>query len=477
MKIKKFEAPSMKEALEKIKEEMGPDAFILSTKQISKKGPLGFGDRKFLQITAAVEVDEEKPKAEVGSGIDIRQPEERNDLKRLPSPEKKHQPPPGIPTYNMQGKQSLFGDITKELVNAQAGKDPFTLGFETVFEEAHKQPVKKKASRKGEDDGQKPLRTELSELREMVASLSGQTTDLSPIQEEFRELKGLLYNVIKNQSPIFGKSLTPTLITFYQQLKDCGVDERLAAKLIRLVDSKLPDAEKDNRNKVSGFLYELLRQSIEVSGPQTKAKRPRVVALVGPTGVGKTTTLSKLAAYTALQEQSGVAFITLDTYRIAAVDQLKTYAKIMEIPVQVALNKNELKQAIQFHQDKALILVDTAGHSHRDQAGMAALQEFLNDSGQIEVHLVMSATTKGSDLTDIASRFEMLKPDYLLFTKLDETTAYGELFNQIVKSKKPVSYVTTGQNVPEDFEFATREMLAGLILGYGLDRYKGGNDT
>jgi flagellar biosynthesis protein FlhF len=204
------------------------------------------------------------------------------------------------------------------------------------------------------------------------------------------------------------------------------------------------------------------------------AGESRVIALVGPTGVGKTTTIAKLAAFGALQAKAGVALITLDTYRIAAVEQLKTYAKIMEIPLHVALNVNELRQAIQFHQDKGLILIDSAGHGQHDEQGMENLRDMLGGQNDIETHLVLSATTKSSDLTDIVARFEALSPKYLVFTKLDETSSYGSLFNQIVRTKKPVSFLTMGQNVPEDFEFATKDLLAGLFLGKSLNHRREG---
>ena len=288
-------------------------------------------------------------------------------------------------------------------------------------------------------------------------------------------MKGLLYSVIRNQSPIAGIKLSPAMITIYQWMKDTGVDENIAAKMIKMAHERMKDEHKDNVKRVKAYLKTLFAGLVDVARPELVSEgRPRVVALVGPTGVGKTTTVAKLAAYAHLQAGAEVVLITLDTYRIAAVEQLKTYAKIMEIPVQVALNTNELRQAIQFHQDKSLVLIDTAGHSQRDEIGMANLRNFFADQSDIEVHLVLSATTKSADLADIINRFNPLNPEYLIFTKLDETSAYGSLFTQIVKTKKPVSFVTTGQNVPEDFEFASRPLLAGLFAGQGLEAARGG---
>lgn len=463
MKMKKFEAASMKEALEKIKEEMGPDAFILSTRQINKKGPLGFGDRKFLQVTAAIEEEDlanvkaqkaataaaAPAAAEAGAGIDIRQ-EGESSFSALVGDDDP------ITTYTPTGK------------TAQAPK--FTDGFEAVFAEARgEMDAPKKRRKRGEsNEGGRPLRKELDELKDMVAN---QNVDLSPLQRELGELKNMLYNVIRSQTPIFGKSMTPTLLNHYQKLKDSGMDEGVAAKLISVMDDKLNAKDKDNPKKVVAYLRALIRKSIDTRKVGMGSK---IQALVGPTGVGKTTTLAKLAANAALREGMKVALITLDTFRIAAVEQLKTYAKIIELPVQVALNINELRQAIQFHQDADLILIDTPGHSHKDRAGMETLQTFLADQKDIDVHLVLSATTKSTDLNDIVDKFQPLSPNYLIFSKLDETSAYGPLFNQVVKTRMPVSFLTTGQNVPEDYEPASAETLADLLIGKNLELLKGG---
>ena len=503
MKIKKFEAPSMKEALEKIKEEMGPDAFILNTKQIAKKGPLGFGDRKFLQVTAAIEEDglgasnlsqmaetlkagpekanqttdrAGKPTATVTrakAAAPKSGPANRSGLSSTALDNDILDP---VPTYNARGKTASPKATPSPL--GFGSSSSFTEGFEAVFAEARTIPPVNlnEPTPKAPKEGNRPLREELSELKDMVQDLGSHSPDLSPLQKDLGELKGLLYNVIRNQSPVYGRSLSPALLHVMQRLKDSGFDETIAEKMIQIADEKLASSDKDDPQKVYRYMQTLIRQSVEAAKPmRLGGDHPKIIAFVGPTGVGKTTTLAKLAAYTALQIHAKVVLITLDTYRIAAVEQLTKYAKIMEIPVQVALNLNELRQAIQFHQDKSLILIDTAGHSPKDQVSMDNLGEFLQDQHDIEVHLVLSATTKAADLKDIVARFEHLNPQFLTFTKIDETSTYGALFTQLVKTKKPVSYVTTGQSVPEDFEFATKALLADLFIGKSLEQIKEGN--
>ncbi|CAM2009358.1 flagellar biosynthesis protein FlhF [Acanthopleuribacter pedis] len=498
MKIKKFEAPSMKEALEKIKEEMGPDAFILGTKSIKKKGPLGFGDRNFLQVTAAVDVSDPNSLASAaaaanaaapapggnapgGGRIDIRQGSE-SAFGKDKSPASENSPLsegladaafPKIPTYTAGGTTVLPDDLSLGADSPPAS--PFSQGFEAIYGDALRKAKASESGQKSREgkDG-RSLREEVAEVREMLAGLSEKETDLTPLHREMQDLKGLLYSVIRNQSPIAGLKLSPAMITQYQRMKDSGVEDNIAAKLIKMAHDKMKPDHRDNSKRIQAFLRSLFAGLIDVADPKlVDPARPRVMALVGPTGVGKTTTLAKLAAYAHLQAGSEVVLITLDTYRIAAVEQLKTYAKIMEIPVQVALNSSELRHAIQFHQDKALILIDTAGHSQRDEIGMDNLMQFFGNQEDIEVHLVLSATTKSADLNDIVTRFAPLQPDYLLFTKLDETSQYGSLFTQMIKASRPVSFVTTGQNVPEDFEFAGKDLLASLFSGYTLAQAKG----
>jgi flagellar biosynthesis protein FlhF len=461
---------------------MGPDAFILSRKEIQKKGPLGFGNLKFWQVTAAIEEEDLptprlKEKQPEPTRIDIR--EDSQPILPKPRAPKAEDVLPKAPTYTPSGKpQETSQKLLEELDAANRETPRFTRGFEAVFAEA-RQPlpaVKQETRSETRERENRGLRQDLDELKDMVKGIGDRKpSDISPLQKELKELKGLLYNVIRNQTPIFGKSLTTAFISYYQRLKDSGIDENVVAKLIQIADERMERDDKEDPEKVRRYLRNLIAQSVEVGGTELKtASKTRVVALVGPTGVGKTTTLAKLAAYSAIQDRSGVAFITLDTYRIAAVEQLKTYAKIMELPVHPALNIEDMRQAIQFHQDKALILIDTAGHSPHDETRMSKLKELLEAQEDIEVHLVLSATTKPADLNDAVNKFKPLDPKYLLFSKMDETSSFGPLFTQIVKTQKPVSYVTTGQNVPEDFEFASREMLADLFIGKRLNKVLGG---
>ncbi len=190
----------------------------------------------------------------------------------------------------------------------------------------------------------------------------------------------------------------------------------------------------------------------------------KVVALVGPTGVGKTTTVAKLAANFALREKYRVALITADTYRIAAVEQLRTYADLIGIPIEVIYTPQELRNALRRHQDKQLVLIDTAGRCPSNQPQIAELESLMAVDSSIEKQLVLSATTKFTECLDAVQRFQPSNPQKYLFTKLDEACNLGTIFSLMFHEPKPLSYITTGQNVPDDIEFAEPERLTTLML-------------
>lgn len=189
---------------------------------------------------------------------------------------------------------------------------------------------------------------------------------------------------------------------------------------------------------------------------------PTVVALVGPTGVGKTTTIAKLAAHFVLFDRAKVALITIDTYRIAAVEQLKTYAEIINLPIFVVYTPDDYQRAIEGLSDYDLILVDTAGRSQKNHGQIQELQGFLERRPPDEVHLVISATTKSTDMKDITERFKDVGFNRIIFSKLDETNDVSSLLALAGKTYVPLSYITTGQNVPDDIEVVTAERLSRL---------------
>jgi flagellar biosynthesis protein FlhF len=223
--------------------------------------------------------------------------------------------------------------------------------------------------------------------------------------------------------------------------------------------NKNPEAAKK-------ILHDRLADYIRPAGgikiPSAGCKK---VALVGPTGVGKTTTLAKLAAKFTLEEDIDAAFVTSDTYRIAAVEQLKTYATILNIPLDVVYSAGEMKKCLNRHQDKKLVLIDTAGRSQYNEEQLDELRCLLEADDTIEAHLVLSTVTTYQDMAEIVGRFASCFSDNIIFTKIDETRNIGNIFNIMQQfSKLKISYVTNGQNVPDDIHPAEPEYLTNMLL-------------
>ncbi len=210
------------------------------------------------------------------------------------------------------------------------------------------------------------------------------------------------------------------------------------------------------------LLRSKLMESVGVTGPYQE--QSKIWAFIGPTGVGKTTTLVKLAAHLRLRMQKKITLLTIDTFRIGAQEQLQTYARILGVPMEVAFSREELGEAIQRNWEQDLLLIDTAGRNPQDSAMMEELRDFLTVHPAIENHLVLSATTKDQDLARIVQRFSILPIASYMITKLDETEEYGPIFNQLLRYRRPLSYLTNGQRVPEDIELATKVRVANLVL-------------
>jgi flagellar biosynthesis protein FlhF len=211
-------------------------------------------------------------------------------------------------------------------------------------------------------------------------------------------------------------------------------------------------------------LRDLISRRISNCGPiELTPGKLKAVALIGSTGVGKTTTIAKLAAHFALMQGKRVGLLTVDTYRIAAVEQLKTYSQIIGLPLSVAYNHAEVPPIIEEYADYDLLLIDTAGRSQKHIMQVGELKSLL-EAVNCETHLVLSAQIKEQDMMEAARRFSAARVDRLIFTKLDETSSYGTLLNVADRTGIPLSYLTTGQKVPEDLEIAEGSKLASLIL-------------
>jgi flagellar biosynthesis protein FlhF len=243
--------------------------------------------------------------------------------------------------------------------------------------------------------------------------------------------------------------------------------EEMGPAGIALLMEQIRPAAEDGAGieELRALLAETLAGMVKCSGSlRIKKNGARIMAVVGPTGVGKTTTIAKLAAMHALNRRVSVAMITTDNFRVGAVEQLKTYAKIMDLPLEVVASAQELSKALATHADKDLILIDTAGRSPKDSERIEEMKGYLECHPGIEAYLCLSATTRSLELDEIVATFSKLPITKLLFTKLDESKSFGCIVDAYLKHKLPLSYFSTGQKVPEDIEVATSRKLASMVV-------------
>jgi flagellar biosynthesis protein FlhF len=400
MRIKKFTASSVQEATELMRRDFGGEAIILNTRQVHQGGMLNFFGKNVIEITAAVD---DKPVVSRG-------------------------PIPG-------------GGV-----KAAPRMTPATVSAESTVEGLRKV---------AEQFGQKTFSDR--NAGNQYASLA-----------EFATLRGDLdgiKSVMEEIAAHFKYSRMPALPQNFQngytRLVEQGVDARLAADIAQRVFQELSFRNDTEQESVDRAICAEIRSLLPRIPPSTE--KARVIALVGPTGVGKTTTIAKLAAISKLLSGADVALISADTYRIGAIEQLRTFAAIADIPIEVVYKPAEFGTALRKFREKDFIFIDTVGRSQRMKKDLQELSRTVEAAKADEVHLVMSASTSAPLLEEVVHRFKVTKPSRLVFTKLDETGACGNLLTVAVKSGLPISYVTTGQTVPDDILAGEPEKLSSII--------------
>jgi flagellar biosynthesis protein FlhF len=360
MEIRTFQARSMKEALDNVRAELGPEAVILQSRELKRRRLLGLAGSPAFEITA-------------GTGLAVGDKSEPSD------------------TPNRQ------------------------LALDQVSEQ-------------------------LQSLHAMVEELC--TRKKSPTPDLPHELHAV-----------------------YTRLIDGEVHESIASGLVCQMRDELTRVELSQPERIRKRLTELMRDALCVSGPIVcEGGRCKVVALVGPTGSGKTSTVAKLAANFKLRQNLRVGLITVDTFRIAAVEQLRTYAEIIDTPIKVASSPREMAEALGEFGSLDLVLVDTVGRSPRDELRIKELRAFLQEAESAEVHLVLSAVASAASLSAAIERFSTIAPIRLLFTKVDEAPALGGILSSVVRMGHPVSYIASGQDVPDNIDVADANDLAELIV-------------
>ncbi len=441
MNLRTYRATSIADALSDIKRELGPDAVILHTRSLKEGGIFGFRARRVVEITAS-------------SAVNVVHPLAR------------------------KGKAPINKATTTDRIRkAYAAPTPSTPGVGRLAEEPAQHPVEQMASAASTSAAPAQVNANATSQRSAPHAIANCS---DPIADELASIRAMVGQALRSSSPAVTGGMPEALFRNYLSMIESEVARELADQIVGEVRAELSlEQLESDENAVSKAVLSRLEALIPVAeappiaSGESKDGRPRTIALVGPTGVGKTTTIAKLAAIYKLREGKKVGLITTDTYRIAAVEQLRTYANIIGIELRVVLTPREMEAACAAHSDCDVLLIDTAGRSQRDTTRLDDLKEFLATADPHETHLVLSGASSESVIVESAQRFAVAKPDRVIFTKLDEMVNFGVLVNTARTIGAQLSYVTTGQEVPDHIERSSANRLARLILGVGDVREEG----
>jgi flagellar biosynthesis protein FlhF len=444
MLVKTFQAASMPEALRMVKAELGPDAMILSTKKELTGGFLGFFSKQVYRVTAAVDPV-------------------RKAAPPQAAPVVYREAPPRERTAKEEMESSMLAPLARELKDLREKVESLTRREEEARAEANSKNGEETAEPHNGGINLKNIpRSDLEEIKKLLLATLAKSHG-----SDSKDVQWPTISVDSTNKGQSGEELLPDDSPLARELAYSGVSTNLIRKIVDTLNT-LP-LESGNQS-VKGRLGETLGRLIKFAGTlKLKKNSPRIIALVGPTGVGKTTTTAKLAAMYALNRGNKVALITMDIFRVGAVEQLKTYSRIMGIPLEVASTPKELEKAVEKHSSCDLIFIDTAGRSHKDKEKLDEMKNFLEDKIPMEVYLCLSATTKDRELEEILNRFRIFQVSKVVFTKIDECESFGNMVNLLMKDNLQIAYFTTGQRVPEDIEIATPAKLADMIFREGAE--------
>jgi flagellar biosynthesis protein FlhF len=419
VKLKTYQAYTMSEALAAVRRDLGGEAVILNTRTFKRGGMLGLGRRLIVEVTAG---STPRPAVEPPVPATPATPSAPSGPTKLAG----HIDEPASPNLPVAPSATAKRFILT----------PPTIGSgNTQAPQAEAQP----------SDVAPEVRADLAAIRSMVGRVLQQQA--GPARSAEPSLPPALFDQFL---ALTNQELCPDLA------------DRIARQVAHGLDPQLLHEPHAVRQAFLGELAGLV--ACAAIGSKSPDHRPLTVALVGSTGVGKTTTLAKLAAISKLQDSRSVGLVTADTYRIAAVDQLRTYADIVGLPVHVARTPVEMLDAAHNLRDRDLVLIDTAGRGQRDAPRIAELRRFLRAAEPHETHLVLAATGSEKLLLEEWEAFAPLGVDRIMLTKLDQAVSFGPLFNVLHRIKKPVSYLATGQEVPRHLEPARVRRLAEMLL-------------
>lgn len=424
MTIKKFQGATEEEAIEQAKQEFGEDAVVMNVKEIRPKGILRTFKKSLYEVTAAVEEKDNRADA----GMALRNAQKTHETINVTADEPIQIPPVAAPAMDPAKAEQNAIEFIKR--NANLLKKDEVVERERIEEKLEN------------------LQSILE--KQMAAEKKKEKEEDNFIKSDSK----------KNDNFAFVKMLYATLI-------DNEVDEKY-------INQIMDEIEKANwnGNSIDHILSNIYQKMIlkfgQPHGIDLTGVKPKVVFFVGPTGVGKTTTLAKIASRLKVDQGKKIAFLTADTYRIAAAEQLRIYANILDTSLSIIYSAEELNHGMEQLEEVDVVLVDTAGFSHKSQTlkeDVKNLIQSLDARYSRETYLVLSATTKYNDLKEIADIYKEISDYKIIFTKLDETTTYGNILNIKLYSNAEVSYITNGQNVPDDIEIFNSQKIVKRLLG------------
>ncbi|MGE6574768.1 flagellar biosynthesis protein FlhF [Paenibacillus xylanexedens] len=446
MRVKQYVVETMPEAMLQIRKDLGSDAVILSTKEIKVGGVMGMFRKKRIEVVAAVDKEENKQTTKPVQN-------QFTPVPRAYVPEAYRQT---ARSFVAASDESVTTNTADQSVQDQSAAAPSVFESRNIGSNIdsgsgssstdHK-PRPQGADFSGLTTDPKPtgldlqqdkLMTELQDLKQMVTRLSKQGTSADPVPEELQPIRERL-----TEQDVWPEVWESWFDSIQAKWSENGLKEQDVEQIVKL--------------EVMHFLEQRIEEGIL---PTT-----RIVYVAGPTGVGKTTTIAKLAAEQMFKKQRKVGFITSDTYRISAVEQLRTYASILNVPLEVVQSPGDTQRAISRLENCDLIFMDTAGRNYRNELLVSELQSLLAPVENSETFLVMSMTSKSADMVQITEHFSKYGLDKVIFTKMDETGSCGPLFNLLHRFPLKLAYVANGQNVPDDLLKPDADSLSKQLLG------------
>lgn len=452
-----YTAPTYKEAMELVKQKHGEDAIVVNSRELKKKTLLENG------LYEIVIVDE-KPREVAESEKDSAPNSIQNRLDKIAQKELAKRRSEKLARDNEINYE--ISNAVKEISKIMQPKSPLK-----PRQIAESSPKSESAESSAESSDSAEKYNPVFKTREMIAKVSANElkelqnikSSIDKLDDKMKILQNMFWNDVgvRLQS---ANSVPQEFAEIYRICKSSGMKNEHLDELMQLSQENMPLSMRENSTTIKRFFREVLRKLIPCRIENIDMKRRRIIMLVGPTGVGKTTTIAKLATHYSLKHKYKVGLISLDSYRIGAYEQLAFYAKKLKVSINQVSDTAEFERSLEDLKYCDYILIDTIGSSQNDKQKLDILKRFANNDYNIDVNLVLSATTKFEDLRDIYGAFSILNIDTLIFSKLDESKGFGNIFSLLYDTKKPLSYLTIGQEVPEDIMVARNDFLAECII-------------